>query len=256
LRFDLIAENGADLFTRSTRVIRCRFASTMEDLCGAPERVAGEEAHEIEEVRAKDDHVFSTGAVVLFAMGAELEQVANNSFAELALECLDDWGEVHLVRDGGLEIFLFGDRDQFVGLGQRRGERFFGINVRARFEGCLANRMVRVAPAHGDADETWLFFGEHLAVVAIVALRVRAQLCFGATRIVRIGNGNDFDIVAAVENDVQAVPVIAGASVADDGGTMAFCFGGDQTRRGQSRADRRGGGEKFTTSPDSILHKR
>src|ERR1051325_4234084 len=74
---------------------------------------------------AEDNQVFATGASVLLAPSAELDQVADQSVPHGALQMHHAGSQAHLVSDANLESVLLGDRQELVGLRQSPRKRLF-----------------------------------------------------------------------------------------------------------------------------------
>ena len=82
--------------------------------------------------------------------------------------------------------------------------------------------MVLVQPAHGDADNIQLLFSQHpvIVLVAIGGVDIEALAGRGQSVGIGVGDGNQFDLLHAQVDDIQAVAVVAAPGVADDTGSI------------------------------------
>src|SRR5690348_13566814 len=112
-------------------VPRDRLAALLLNAGEAPLRIASQMAHEIERMRAEDHQVLAAAALVLLAVAAQFEEVADLSLADQFLDDLDARAIARLVRQRDLDVVLVASRDHLIGLLQRLRDRLFEENTRA-----------------------------------------------------------------------------------------------------------------------------
>ena len=224
LREDFIARDGADVVFDVARVGAGDVPPGGENAGAAPERIAGDETHEVHEVRAEDHEVFAAGALVLFAIGAHFHEVAEEVlFLNGIAQATEVRGLTHGVGDGDFAAGG-GGGDDLVGFRGRAGDRLFGINMSAGAEAGEDDFPVLVAVSHADADEVRFFLREHFAVVGVGLDAAESSGGFGAAGFVGIGEGDKLDAGACGEDFLQAVTVVAASGVTDDDGAQRFGF--------------------------------
>ncbi len=165
---------------------------------------------------AKNYQVLASSPLVLLAMRTDFEEIADLALFESLLEEQDVGSEAHLVGDDSLEAGSFCQGEQFVSLLQGLGYRFFQINMGAGVECRHGHGMMLIGPARCYGNKVRLFPGKHLTIIRVLACCTDARGRFGPAGFVRIGYGYNLDILAAIENEIMFVAIIAMTSVAND----------------------------------------
>src|SRR5688572_28744397 len=106
-----------------------------------------------------------------------------------------------------------------------------------------------LGPAHGDTDQLRALVGEHLAVIGVIVAVAASLLRFGAAFSVGIGDGDDFDVLAVIEYNIQPVTVITVLRMPNNSG--AVIGRGSEQGRGCGQSDC-GGGNKAAAGNWSI----
>src|SRR5262249_19055055 len=99
-RVDLVAEDRADPFAGLADLALRRRVAGVAEGGEAPAGVAGEEAHEVEDVGAEDHQVFAAAALILLASAAHLDQVAEPAGRDQVADDLHPRAVPRLVGDG------------------------------------------------------------------------------------------------------------------------------------------------------------
>ena len=252
LRVDVVANHGTHPVTRRFLGIN-EFgrSATLPDAGMAPCHLAAKEAHEIEDVQTEDNHVLSTGARSHLANRMDFEHVADESLLQCLLQTDHNRRKPGDMGDGDLPLLLRGELEDLVGLGERHGEGFFEVDVRADFQGRHRHRVMFSGPTRRHGNEIRFFLRKHFMIVGVPAGRFAVRLGLGAARVTRIGNRNDFDVRQAVEDKVHTVTKIPRPRMADDGG-LAGGFGGCREVERERRRCRDPAGKEF--SPIPVFH--
>ena len=140
------------------------------------------------------------------------------------------------MRDGNFFSRFAGGLEYFVGLDERCRERLLGKNVSSGCDHRQRHFPPLVGPARSDPHRLRPLFLQHLAIIFILPRSLAPLRRPGPTLGNGIGDGQQLDIVAAGENLVDSVTIVAAAAVADDGAGEFFI------RIGSSGAN--GGGQR------------
>src|SRR4029079_17306285 len=82
-------------------------------------------------MRSEHEQVLTTGARVLFAPGANLDQLADQAQRDLSFEVHYSRREAHLMRHHERELIAFGVGEEFISFGERHCRAFLREDMRA-----------------------------------------------------------------------------------------------------------------------------
>ncbi len=219
---DAVAGHRAHGLVGLTDIGFCQLPPLGGHLGRHPGHLPGKETHHIEQVGAQHDHVLPAAAFVLLAVGVQGQHLADEAFAQQALEVLDA-GQVHpLVGHRHLQPSRRCLGDDAVAVLQVPGHGFFAVHVGAGLQAGQDQLQVAVGPARADTDDVGLFHPQHLLVVGVGPGRASFLLALEAAGFVGVGHGHELDLFQALVRNVQPVAVVAFAGAADGGGAIGF----------------------------------
>src|SRR5947209_5098050 len=111
LRMNVVAGDEANAFGRDVSVCACDVMSFGLDPRVAPFGVAGKKAHQVEQMHAENEHILTTSPAVLFAVGMNFRQLADQAAVEGGFEMENPRRETHLMRDRNFALQLIGQRE-------------------------------------------------------------------------------------------------------------------------------------------------
>ena len=107
------------------------------------------------------------------------DELAQRAVGDLLLGVGDLGIEALRIADGEFEVAALGERDQFVGLPQLHGDRFFKEHVLAGLEAVARNRKMGVLRRGADIDDADRVIVDDILIVERGACRIGQRLDLG-----------------------------------------------------------------------------
>src|SRR5262249_53397040 len=198
----------------------------------APAGVAGNQPHQVHDVRAQHHQVGAAAAGVLLAAAAQLQDLPEPAGGDQFADALQAGAVARLVGQRQLDVGPLAGLDHLVGLGQGAAHRLFQEDAGPGAGAGDDHVAVAVEVAVGDADDLRPLPLQHLAVVGVGVAGVQAAGGGGPAGGVLVGDGDDVDVVERPPDDVEAGAVVAAAGAADDGDAVSAQHGNRLRGRG------------------------
>ena len=167
----LIARDGPDRLRGLPYVASPDSPAVLGDVGKNPARIAENHPHHVEDMRAKNHQVLSTGPLVLLPTRANFLHNADRAAAYQTANMADRGHCAHLVAHLQLDLIFFDGFDHGVGIRQVRGKRLFEHDVGAGLSGGRHHIAALLGPARPNAYQIGLFLSQHFAIVAVAARR-------------------------------------------------------------------------------------